>query len=1333
MGGTALGGCISLAACNNGGGDPAHNWDMLSYGRDEVNHWRECTDEGCDLIYQVTPHDFSNGNCICGQPKPGSTTPGDTPGITPGEDVKEGLVSITAYDHTQNGSRVTLRLQKLFKVGDKFNTTNLVVEATSKVDGQDKVETLAASDYEVVEPDMSTAGEKTVVIKYGGKETSYTVNVIDLSGVSKNEATVTVDKTAAMGANGNVVTVKSINDAVQVFKLLGTDDNTTKTINVTAGTYHEKVEFDIPNLHVVGATSTAADTVIEFDLLAAYICPGAGAAYSTDGSATVSVRAGAIGFHAENITFQNYYNTHERYLQSKEIADKLDGNTMAVACLVQGDKCVFDNVRFSSYHDTLYDYNGRHVYNNCFIEGRTDYVFGYGATSLYNNCTLNTIGADDNKNGGYVCATRGFVKHVNDWTTANTVIDYGYIFKGCTFTADGRVKDGTVSLARAWSGHMTLAFIECSMTKAYSKTAFGTKTDGKNERYGGGMKQGDPNPERLYEYGNTGEGALDYAALGTGVKESLCTILTEAQKNNLLDKSVIFAAVNGQYEYSSAWNGEAGAVIPATYNFSDLGPQASSWSNATTATPLFDGAMTILGEYKPNGNSVQVKAGTVIQITDPGKIVVDWWGGTLGTAANGKIIYKNGHATLTIVADSVSSNIYIKSITVDSTQEGVHVHEYGEWNITKTPSTTEQGTATRTCRDCELATAHVDSKVLPVLSTENYNISVSQNAGKSIFTLKTDTTISFEADALAGVHVHHYGAWEVKEANKPKNDATGLVTRTCTDGDCNHDSTATESKELPKLDDARYKITNNTATLTATGTGTYTITIDGITDPVSFTEATPKLPAEVTYDLQTVESGSVSGTLATPASLFDGAMTMVGGMRFQKSTGAQLNKGTIITLTVKGAVEIEWYGGGYGSAADGKVTYKDGYATIEIIGEGDWNEKYNKYNGAYIKTIKLNRVNIPADTKYTVTFNSNGGSTVESAQVIAYGKVTKPADPTRDGYTFNKWHKDETCLQEFDFETDTITSDTTLYAKWKSNSVNNYTVTLDVWGESEGTVSVEEGTVLTAETVDTYLAAKGYKNCHAELYTDAGLTTPLTEAITADGTVYVKVVYDVAATIDLLEYDGEKIQGAVGYWRGIKIDAVNEAGSGTDKKFCPPSSSWCQFNTDTTLSFYVKVGTTATITELNGTHKFEVDKDTGLATITSGGGYIRNFTLVVPVIFKVGDSVDFVNDGCKLRVENGAQGEFNGVKVTAPASGGFYEQTTYMRVDAGTTFSFNVADGITTENLKILLVDHNGSETNYYNNGSSKYYTVVVENGIATVTTGSDRLYVTVIKIAAKA
>jgi len=76
----------------------------------------------------------------------------------------------------------------------------------------------------------------------------------------------------------------------------------------------------------------------------------------------------------------------------------------------------------------------------------------------------------------------------------------------------------------------------------------------------------------------------------------------------------------------------------------------------------------------------------------------------------------------------------------------------------------------------------------------------------------------------------------------------------------------------------------------------------------------------------------------------------------------------------------------------------------------------------------------------TVTFNSQGGSAVNSQTVEQGGKVTEPADPTRKGYTFGGWYKKSGCANAWDFTNDTVISNITLYAKW---TINTYTVTFN--------------------------------------------------------------------------------------------------------------------------------------------------------------------------------------------------------------------------------------------------------------------------------------------------
>ena len=73
----------------------------------------------------------------------------------------------------------------------------------------------------------------------------------------------------------------------------------------------------------------------------------------------------------------------------------------------------------------------------------------------------------------------------------------------------------------------------------------------------------------------------------------------------------------------------------------------------------------------------------------------------------------------------------------------------------------------------------------------------------------------------------------------------------------------------------------------------------------------------------------------------------------------------------------------------------------------------------------------PAPVTHTVTFDSNGGSAVDAQTVDDGGKAVKPADPTRDGYTFAGWMLDG---QPYDFG-QPVTGDITLTAEWTRNAV----------------------------------------------------------------------------------------------------------------------------------------------------------------------------------------------------------------------------------------------------------------------------------------------------------
>lgn len=104
------------------------------------------------------------------------------------------------------------------------------------------------------------------------------------------------------------------------------------------------------------------------------------------------------------------------------------------------------------------------------------------------------------------------------------------------------------------------------------------------------------------------------------------------------------------------------------------------------------------------------------------------------------------------------------------------------------------------------------------------------------------------------------------------------------------------------------------------------------------------------------------------------------------------------------------------------------YCDSPVIADASGNLYYINDSGTLFK--------LGAVESWTVSFNSNGGSACDTKFVAtADGKLAKPADPTREGYTFGGWYTDEACTQAYDFSTP-VAADLTLYAKWTKNAVN---------------------------------------------------------------------------------------------------------------------------------------------------------------------------------------------------------------------------------------------------------------------------------------------------------
>jgi uncharacterized repeat protein (TIGR02543 family) len=70
---------------------------------------------------------------------------------------------------------------------------------------------------------------------------------------------------------------------------------------------------------------------------------------------------------------------------------------------------------------------------------------------------------------------------------------------------------------------------------------------------------------------------------------------------------------------------------------------------------------------------------------------------------------------------------------------------------------------------------------------------------------------------------------------------------------------------------------------------------------------------------------------------------------------------------------------------------------------------------------------------YNVTFNSNRGSEVDSKQVNYNSVIAEPTTPTRTGFVFVGWYKDPAFKTAWNFTTDVVNTNTTIYAKWMVN------------------------------------------------------------------------------------------------------------------------------------------------------------------------------------------------------------------------------------------------------------------------------------------------------------
>lgn len=129
-----------------------------------------------------------------------------------------------------------------------------------------------------------------------------------------------------------------------------------------------------------------------------------------------------------------------------------------------------------------------------------------------------------------------------------------------------------------------------------------------------------------------------------------------------------------------------------------------------------------------------------------------------------------------------------------------------------------------------------------------------------------------------------------------------------------------------------------------------------------------------------------------------------------------------------------------------------------------------------------------APKTFTVTFDTDGGSTVAAQTVKEGEKATRPANPTKTDFEFDNWYTAKTGGEVFDFDKE-VTGDVTVYARWTAVSAKtvtfkvNYVAAdgLDDSHDKSETVTLQVGAALPSVSYD-YIESRGY-------FTDQAMTT----------------------------------------------------------------------------------------------------------------------------------------------------------------------------------------------------------------------------------------------------
>ena len=195
------------------------------------------------------------------------------------------------------------------------------------------------------------------------------------------------------------------------------------------------------------------------------------------------------------------------------------------------------------------------------------------------------------------------------------------------------------------------------------------------------------------------------------------------------------------------------------------------------------------------------------------------------------------------------------------------------------------------------------------------------------------------------------------------------------------------------------------------------------TEPLKGTTDTTVTAAAKSYDNFTYDS-TVPGTVASGNIAGDGSLVLK--LFYTRNT---------YDYTVRHIKQLP--DGTYDEANAEVETLSGKFEALAAVTAKDYGSHYPTNDADTKQNIKIEK-GLTIDVKYdldehTLTFETNGGSTIAPVTVRHGNAVARPADPTKDKYTFIGWYADPEFTEEYDFAT-VLEADKTIYAKFELTS-----------------------------------------------------------------------------------------------------------------------------------------------------------------------------------------------------------------------------------------------------------------------------------------------------------